>query len=69
MRARERIHRIVVKRRGHPRRLRVTQRTIRRKLRCRVVRHRRLRVIVCVTTVTGVRRVGIVPVVTRCAIV
>ena len=69
VRTSEGIDGVVVKRRRHPSCLRVAQGTIRRKLRCRVVRHRRLRIIVCVTTVTGVRRVGIVPVVTRCAIV
>ena len=65
----ERINRVVVKRRGYPRCLGVAQRTIRRKLRCRVVRHRRLRVIGGVATVARVRRVVVVPVVTRCAIV
>ena len=69
VRTRERIDGIVVKRRRHPRCLRVTQGTIRRKLRCRVVGHRRLRVIGSVTTVTGIRRIVVVPVVTRCAIV
>ena len=53
----------MVKRGRHPRIFTVTTRAIRRKLLRRVIRLRRLGVIVCVTTRTGVRRVRVVAVV------
>jgi hypothetical protein len=65
----EGIHRIVVKRGRCPSSFRMARRTICGKLLGGVVRSDRLCIIVCVATVTRVRRRRIIPVVTRCAIV
>ena len=60
---------VVVKRRRYPRCLGVAGCAIRWKLLRCVVGHGCLRVIVCVTAVTGIWCVGIIAVVTGCAIV
>ena len=65
----ERINGVVVKRRRYPRCLGVAGCAIRWKLLRGVVGHRCLRVIVCVTAVAGIWCVGIIAVVTGCAIV
>ena len=65
----KRINGVVVKRRRYPRCLGVAGCAIRWKLLRGVVGHRRLRVIVCVTAVAGIWCVGIIAVVTGCAIV